>query len=204
MQDGGIALYRRFLEGDVGGLEALISLYQRGLFRFIYGYVLDEGLAEDVMQEVFVRIYCKRSFKEREGASFKTYLYKIARNTALNAVKKRKRKREVSLEGLTENAESGKDPLSERAQEYLYGESADEKMERAERARSLRSAIDKLNESYQEVLRLRYFENASPEEISKVTGRKIKQVYNLLTRGKLALKEELIKTGFKGYQDEDE
>ena len=92
MQDDGIALYRRFLSGDEGGLEQLISLYQRGLLRFIYGYVHDVFLAEDILTDVFFTLYYKRPFKETDNATFKTYLYKIARNKALNAVKKRNRR----------------------------------------------------------------------------------------------------------------
>ena len=87
MQDDGIVLYHRFLDGDERGLEELIALYQRGLLRFIYGYVHDEGLAQDILQEVFIQLYFKRSFKERKNASLKTYIYKIARNKSLNAIK---------------------------------------------------------------------------------------------------------------------
>lgn len=87
MQDDGIELYRRFLDGDERGLEELIALYRHGLFRFIYGYVHDEALAEDLMQEVFIQLYFHRSFKERDDAGFKTYLYKIARNKSLNEIK---------------------------------------------------------------------------------------------------------------------
>ena len=102
MQEDGFTLYRRFLDGDEKGLEALISLYQRGLLRFIYGYVYDLALAEDIMQETFISLYFHRSFKPQENASFKTYLYKIARNKSLNALKKRKRKKELSLESLVD------------------------------------------------------------------------------------------------------
>ena len=91
MQDNGIVFYRRFLSGDERGLEQLIALYQRGLLRFLYGYVHDIGLAEDILTDVFMTLYYKRSFKEQDDASLKTYIYKIARNKALNAIKKRNR-----------------------------------------------------------------------------------------------------------------
>ena len=198
MQDDGVLLYRRFLNGDEGGLEELIALYQHGLFRFIYGYVRDEGLAEDVMQDVFVELYYKRSFQEKENASFKTYLYTIARNKSLNLIKKRKRKKEISLEALVEKGETPlaqETALSKDAQEALYARSTDEQIQSAEEAKALHTAIGKLKEEYREVLLLRYFENLSPERIAHITKRKPKQVYNLLTRGRAALKEELRKGG---------
>lgn len=200
MQDNGIVLYRRFLDGDKGGLEELITLYQHGLLRFIYGYVRDTGLAEDILQEVFVELYCRRSFKEQSDAAFKTYLYTIARNKSLNAIKKRKRKRELSLETLMEkNAALGEgEPDEEKA--FTYGERADEQLERSEQAKALHAAISRLKEDYREVLILRYFEDLSPEVIAKITKRKVKQVYNLLARGKAALKDALLS---EGVRDED-
>lgn len=202
MQDEGFALYRRFLDGDVGGLEELIALYKRGLFRFIHAYVQDDGLAEDVLQEVFVALYYKRSFKQKEGASFKTYLYKIARNKSLNAIKKRKRKKEVSLEGMLENnAEKPNERFSEQPQ-ALYEEDPEAKLERTEKNEMLKTALGNLSEQYREVLVLRYLEDMPPERIATVTKRKIKQVYNLLARGKTALKEELKKIGFEVNEDE--
>ncbi len=192
MQDNGIALYRRFLDGDKGGLEELITLYQHGLLRFIYGYVRDMGVAEDVMQEVFVEIYCRRSFKEQSDVAFKTYLYTIARNKSLNAIKKRKRKNELSLDALMEkNATLGEGDADE-AFAVTYGQRPDEQLEKTERDKALYTAIRRLKEEYQEVLTLRYFEDLSPERIAKITKRKVKQVYNLLARGKTALKAELL------------
>ena len=198
MQDDGILLYRRFLDGDEKGLEELISLYHHALLRFIYGYVHDFALAEDLMQEVFVQIYLRRSFKPIDGVSFKTYLYKIARNKCLNELKRRKRKRELSLEALTEkNA-----PLTEKLPDgVLYAsENADDTLENKQRSIVVHTALSRLREEYREVLFLKYFDNLPPERIAKITGRKIKQVYNLLARGKVALREELLKGG-TDYED---
>ena len=102
MQDDGTLLYRRFLDGDVKALEQLIELYRRGLLRFIYGYVKDEGLAEDILTDVFCDLYFKRKFTERQDATLKTYLYTVARNKALNVLRKQRRQREFSLNILLE------------------------------------------------------------------------------------------------------
>ena len=201
MQDNGITLYRRFLDGDKGGLEELITLYQHGLLRFIYGYVNDIGLAEDVMQEVFVEIYCRRSFKEQSDVAFKTYLYTIARNKSLNVIKKRKRKKELSLEALMEKNATLSDTETAEPLAFSYGQRPDDKLEQSERDKTLREAISKLKTDYQEILTLRYFEDLPPERIAKITKRKVKQVYNLLARGKTALKAELLAQGV-GYEDD--
>lgn len=175
-EDRGIDCYRRFLAGDKEGLEELVAFYQRALLRFIDGYVHDAALAEDIEIDVFFELYKrKKRFDEGGGASFKTYLFKIARNKALNAVKKRSRRREAPLE----------------CAELYEGEGADEGLFGRERAEELRSALDTLPKDYREALYLMYFEELSPEEISAVTGRSRKQVYNLLARGRAAMKERL-------------
>ena len=192
MQDNGIELYRRFLDGDTGGLEELISLYKCGLLRFIYGYVKDTGLAEDILTDVFMALYYKRSFREQDGATLKTYLYTIARNKSLNLLKKQKRRKEVSLETLNE---SGNSEAERKAQIYLFSTtpSPELALEISERNKDLYNALEQIPVAYKEVLILRYFEDMSPERIAKITKRTQKQVYNLLARGKTALKEVLIK-----------
>ena len=187
MQEDGFTLYRRFLDGDEKGLEALISLYQRGLLRFIYGYVYDLALAEDIMQETFISLYFHRSFKPQENASFKTYLYKIARNKSLNALKKRKRKKELSLESLVDTPS------------FLSYSPPDTTQDK-ERNAVLKNTLEKIKPEYKEALVLRYYDGLSPEQIGAVTGKNIKRVYNLLARGKTALKNALEKDGIR-YED---
>lgn len=191
MRDNGILYYRRFLDGDEQGLEALISLYRHGLLRFIYAYVKDEALAEDVLTDVFFTLYYKRSFQEQDGATLKSYLYKIARNKSLNLLKKQKRRREISLDALTfSNAQNEELP---RAFLALKSDmpTPDEALERKEDASILYRALANIREEYKEVLLLRYIDGMSPEEIAKVLKKGQKQVYNLLSRGKAALKKEL-------------
>jgi RNA polymerase sigma-70 factor (ECF subfamily) len=209
MQDRDVALYRRFLNGDERALEELIALYERGLLRFINSYLHDEALAEDIMQEVFIALYFKRSFKERENASFKTYLYKIARNKSLNEIKKRTRKKEISLELLEEKGgkatlgtqEQGAKSESAVSIENLSENGLEEILEKKQTAILLQEAFKEIKEEYKEVLLLRYFENLSPEEIANITQKKSKQVYNLLSRGKVALKETLIRRGYDYEND---
>lgn len=195
MQDNGIVFYRRFLSGDERGLEQLIVLYQRGLLRFLYGYVHDIGLAEDILTDVFMTLYYKRSFKEQDDASLKTYIYKIARNKALNAIKKRDRKRELSYEELLEKGGDG--ALDDTAKAFLFGDSfsPDQALEKQERALAIDKALLSIKKEYRETLKLRYFDDLSPEEIATITKKNVKQVYNLLSRGKAALKEQLLAGG---------
>lgn len=200
MQDDGYAFYRRFLNGDKGALELLIALHGRGLYQFILGYVRDKGVAEDVLQEVFIRLYTLRSFEKRRDGSLKSYLYEIAKNESLNALKKRKRMREISLDALTkENAPRSAVsfrrgffyPKLERFEPQTPAEDLEEKSEKEELSRSVFAALSRIKKEYRQALFLRYFDGVSPKRIAKIMNKDVKQVYNLLARGRAALKDEL-------------
>ena len=102
-------------------------------------------------------------------------------------MKKRKRKKEISLEAFV-------DPPAFLS--YTLPETAENK----ERNALLRTALNKIKPEYRETLILRYYDGLSPEQISAVTKKSIKRVYNLLARGKTALKNALRKDGIR-YED---
>ncbi len=176
MQDEGARLYRRFMDGDEQSFEDIFALYFRGLFYFVYGYVRDRGLAEDIAQETLSGLWAKPRFSERDGASLKSYLYEIAKNKSFNALKRRSRQREISLETLD-------------SKEFCLQELDDE--EARERARRVRKAMNELGDEYRETLYMRYFQDMPPQDIAKRTGKSVKKVYNLLARGKARLRVKL-------------
>ena len=146
-EDNGIGCYRRFLAGDKEGLEELVALYQRALIAFIDGYVRDKALAEDVEIDVFFELYKRKKPFDERGASFKTYLFTIARNKALNAVKQRSRRRECPLKAAEARG------AKEDAESALLGK---------ERAASVHSALEKLPEEYRETLYLSISRSCPP------------------------------------------
>ncbi|MBR6701910.1 MAG: RNA polymerase subunit sigma-24, partial [Clostridia bacterium] len=94
--ENGADAYRRFLEGDENGLEEIITEYKDGLILYLNGYVSNLDLAEELAEDTFVRLFTKKP-KNKGGASFKTWLYTIGRNIALDALRKMKRRREEPL-----------------------------------------------------------------------------------------------------------
>jgi RNA polymerase sigma-70 factor (ECF subfamily) len=89
VQDPDPRTIARAREGDIGAFEDLVRRYQADLWRFAYHFTRDRALAEDVTQEAFLRAF--RFLKSFRGDSkFTSWLFRIARNCAMDAIKARK------------------------------------------------------------------------------------------------------------------
>ena len=95
-----LSLVRRVQRGDKGAFDALVLKYQHKLVKLVMRYVRNPAEAEDIAQEAFIKAY--RALPQFRGDSaFYTWLYRIAINTAKNAVVSRDRSPiEYDLEGL--------------------------------------------------------------------------------------------------------
>ncbi len=178
--DKGAGSYLRYLAGDDEGLADLIREYRDGLIFYLNGFVNDLHAAEDLAEEVFIRLAVKKPrFKER--SSFKTWLYAIGRNEAYSAIR-RKKAVYVPLEELPELPD-------------VYG-CPDLSFFAEERNRALHRCLGRLKSEYHQVLWLYYFESLSAKEIAAVMDRSVHSVDTLLYRARLAAKRELEKEGF--------
>lgn len=169
--------YRRYLGGDETGLTALMDRYGDALTLYIDGYLGDIHEAEDLMIETFSYLLTKRP-RIRDGG-LKAYLYKSARHMALRH--KSKWRAVFSLEELAEEPEA----------ETLIEEVVKDR----ERSRILHLCMERLHAEYREVLYLTYFEGLSYAEAAEVMGKSVKQITNMVYRGKQSLRELLEKEG---------
>lgn len=174
--DNGAECYQRFLNGDENGLNEIVELYANHLIFFINGFVKDINLAEDIMEDTFMELIVHKH-RFREESSFKTYLFKIGRNKALNFIKKNKKT--VPIETDIEDTTK-----------------LEEQIIKSDQNKHVRQAMKEINEVYAQVIHLLYFESMSYEEIGKVLKKNNKQVKNLAYRARNSLKEVLEKEGF--------
>ena len=182
MAEIGASSYRRVLLGDKNAVADFIREYSDALVRFAFSYVRDSAAAEDVAAESIALILLKGKHFPDE-ARLRAYLYKIARSKSLDHL--RRHRDYVPLED-AENVLGQGDP----AADYL----------RRERDRILYESLDKLPQQYRQVLILAYLEDFSPKQVASILGKSSKQVYNLLSRAKIALKQILEKEGVT-YED---
>ncbi len=179
--DKGAKHYERFLCGDKNAIADIITEYRTGLELYLYSVFGDIAVAEEITQETFVKLFTKKP-KFRGKSTFKTWLYAIGKNSAVNYMKKSSRN--ISLdEALTQTAQSDVAALEE-----LYF--ADE------RKKAVHRALGKLKKEYKEVLWLTYFEGMSNKESAAVMNKSVHNIHTLLTRARQALKKQLEEDGF--------
>lgn len=105
--DNGAECYHRYLQGDDSGFVELIKLYMDGLMLYLNGMVHNIHVAEDMTEETFVRIATRKPrFSGR--STFKTWLYAIGRNIALDYIKRESRYGVYKVESTPEDLRDGR------------------------------------------------------------------------------------------------
>ena len=182
--DNGASSYRRFLDGDDNGFVEIVRDYKDGLILYLDSFVRNIAAAEELAEDTFVRLGVKKPhFSEK--SSFRTWLYAIGRNVAIDHLRKQSKQAEVSAEDCAELSD-----MESLEAAYL----------REERKITVHRAMNRLKSEYRQVLWLRYFEGFSCKEAAKIMRKSAHNIETLTYRAKQSLKSELIKEGFT---DED-
>ena len=172
-------LYLQYVGGDTDALQQLVVMYSDGLVRFAYSFVASSAVAEDIMEDTFATVIAnKRRFSPR--ATFKTYLYRIARNKCIDYI--RFHKKFVPLCDL---------------ENVLVFNDVEADVEKREEKRVLYECLQRLPREYRDVLQLSYLEGFDTQEVCSIMRKSTKQVYNLLARAKQSLKILLEKEGIE-------
>ena len=184
--DQGTISYDKFLSGDEEGLYEIVRDYRDGLILYINSLIRDFHTSEDLAEDTFVRLFVKKPANRKEKGPFKTWLYTIGRNIALDYLRKTGR-----------GHISGPDDLENRLTEE---DDPEKLLLKKEKSRLLYEALTRLSEDQRQVLYLKYFEALSSKEIAGIMRKTVRNVDTLAYRGRQALKDELLKEGFT---DED-
>jgi RNA polymerase sigma-70 factor, ECF subfamily len=180
------ALLTRFRQDDdAGAFEALVRRYESELFSYLRRYLGNAEMAEDVFQATFLQIHLKKDQFE-EGRRFRPWLYTIATNQAIDAQRRNKRHRMVSLDHRT----GGEDDVGTLV-EMLSGSdrTADEKMEDEEAREWVRVAVGDLPETLRSALLLVYHQGMKYREAADVLGIPVGTVKSRLHAALLKLNE---------------
>ena len=179
--DNGASSYRRFLDGDDNGLAEIVRDYKDGLILYLNGFVNNISVAEELMEETFFKIITKKPRFTAKHA-FKTWLYTVGRNVAIDYIRHNSRQSDVSMDEIAV---------------YLKDEKDLEKMYIIEeRKLAVHNALKIIHPEYRQVLWLLYFEGFTNTEVAAIMKKNSRQMKNLVYRAKNALKSELDKEGF--------
>jgi RNA polymerase sigma factor (sigma-70 family) len=180
-------LIQKALDGDQSAYEGLMKRYKHGIYVMIYQMIKNREETEDLVQETFMKAFKALRYYNDQFA-FSTWLYKIAYNNCIDAIRKRKLKimpldRPIQHSD-GETVQDIRDDSTSPEKEYLY----------TEKRRYIQNAIDSLPEIYREVIRLRHQEERSYEEISDMLDLPIGTVKARIFRAREMLKKKLRET----------
>ncbi len=180
--DADLQLVARLQAGDDGAFDELMGRYKTPVVNFVFRMLNDAGDADDVAQEVFVRVYRHiRRFHADGRRRFSTWLFQIARNQAIDQLRKRKR-RPVELRTFAE--EDGQEPASS-------GRSADREAHLKEVGEAVAQAVSALPERQKTALILAEYHDLSHAEIAAIMKCSVKSVESRLGRARQTLRHAL-------------
>ncbi len=188
LRDPDVRLMLEVRNDSATAFEELMLRYQNRLVTILHHLVGNRDQAEDLAQEVFLRVYRSRK-RYVPGAKFSTWLFTIANNVAANARRSRSRRREISLapdEGNSSDA-NRLDQLAQAASGLMPARQLD----KAEMRDIVKLAIEGLNERQRMAVLLSKFEDMSYADIAEAMEMSQEAIKSLLSRARLNLKEIL-------------
>ncbi len=169
-----------YLAGDEQSLELLIGQYLKPIYSFVSRYVGNGQEAEDITQEVFVRVW--RNLKKfDQDKSFKTWIFSIAKNASLDFLKKKK-----AIPFSEFDTEDGGNLITDTLADPSPLPLA--LLERADMAKMLNVAMEKLSPQYRMVLFLRYNDHFNFREIAESLGESLNTITSRHRRALIVLR----------------
>ena len=183
-------LIKKFQEGDVGAYNQIVFRFKDRLLNFIYRFVNDLDLAEDLVQDTLLKLYTHKD-SYQEIAKFSTWLYTIAANLARTELRKKKRRKTFSV---TE--------LSREDREFIIASSdldPSEDLSSQNFEKSVQQALAELPDDFKTIIILRDIQELSYDEISKIVDVPLGTVKSRINRGRVKLQQLLKKKGERLY-----
>jgi RNA polymerase sigma-70 factor, ECF subfamily len=175
--------------GDEASFELLLHRYRTPLVNFLYRMVRNREQAEDLAQDVFLRVYRARA-NYVPSAKFTTWLFRIATNLALNSVRdNRHQKMEISIDApVTMDAEDGDERTLDVPEKHP---NIEQHLVEDARKKMIRHAIDKLPEKQRAAVLLHKYQELDYAEIAKILSCSESALKSLLFRAYESLRVEL-------------
>ena len=172
--------------GDENAFAEIVARYRNPLTNYLFRFLNDYEEAVDLAQETFVRVYFAIDRYHTQDA-FSTYVYRIATNLAISELRRRKRRRLMSLTGLFQADEDSEVEFQPADKAALQ----DTQIVDDERDRTIARAIAALPEKYRVPIILRDIEGKSYDEVAEIMGLGLGTTKSRISRGRGLLREKL-------------
>jgi RNA polymerase sigma-70 factor (ECF subfamily) len=208
LHDPDVRLMLEVRGDNANAFSELMLRYQGRVLTVLEHLVGDRDLAEDLTQDVFLRVFrARKSYVP--GSKFSTWLFTIVNNVASNARRSLSRRREVNVVG-TDTSSIGLQGMEQLAQ-AASGQMPTRQLDKAEMRDIVRMAVSELNERQRLAVLLNKFEGMSYADIAESMGLSPQAIKSLLSRARVNLREVLepylsngARPEFNGLKSEDE
>lgn len=173
-------------KGDEDAFAEIVNRYRNPITNYLYRFLNDYEEAVDLAQETFVRVYFAIERYHTEYA-FSTYIYRIATNLAISELRKRKRRKLLSLTGLFQTEEDSEIEFQPPDEKAL----PDENLIEDEQSRVISKAIATLPDKYRAPIILRDVEGRSYEEVAQILELGLGTTKSRISRARGLLKDKL-------------
>ena len=175
-------LIATFQNGNEQAYIELVRRYRNRLMTFVFRFLGDMDLSEDIVQDTMVKVYTHKHYY-KEIAKFSTWIYTIAGNFAKTELRKRKRRKVTLLSHMNTDDRKYEIPSTElKSEDIVQGEYAE---------RDIQKAILQLPLHFRTVVILRDIQELSYEEISKIVNVPLGTVKSRINRARLQLQQSL-------------
>ena len=175
-------LMKRFQNGDENAYIELVNRYRDKILNFIFNYIGDFEISEDIVQDTMIKLYQKKHYY-KEIAKFSTWLYTIAKNLANTELRKKKQRKTTILSHISRDDKQFDIPADQPG--------THQEVESEIIGKIIRDAIDQLTDKFKTVILLRDIQELSYEEISSIVGVPIGTIKSRINRARLQLQIEL-------------
>ncbi|MBP3243622.1 MAG: sigma-70 family RNA polymerase sigma factor [Bacteroidaceae bacterium] len=182
-------LVKLYVQGNNEAFDALLSRYNTKVYNYIYGFVHNEALAEDLFQETFIKaIITLKQGGYSESGKFSSWLMRIAHNKVFDVFRLEKHDNTVSNDEYDVDLYDYSQLLEGNVEDNIV---ADQTID------ELNYLITLLNEDQREIIKMRYYQELSFKEISDITGVSINTAlgrmrYAILNLRKLAEEKNML------------
>jgi len=179
-------LIKSAIAGDADAFERLVAAYEKPIYNYCLRMLCDAEDARDATQDVFLKLYRNLAkYRSREGASFKSWVYRLANNTCIDAI--RRKKARIAPDSLDAAMETDDGALERQV--GAIGDTPEDAVLMKERQAAIRRAIDALPTEFRQMITLRDLQGLSYEEITQITGIKPGTVKSKINRARGKLRE---------------